>query len=224
LFGSPNRLCSSITKSKHIKAVKEPWRRSSWYKALSQMLLVLLRLEKLSALHCLFVLLRMLKGTTASNMAGTTVEDSREDLTPLAADEDGVPIEGAPETLSIVMLLEKTEITYPQNLVVLAQFIEQPDLPFVLQKFIFSIDNPSSAVSASITGPSLGLPLFQARVQVHHSALATFFAPSDLCGTGGMRQERIHSTSSWYGHPRIRKTSKCLTALIGLSKHLRLLR
>jgi len=26
LFGSPNSLCSSITKSKHIKAVKEPWR------------------------------------------------------------------------------------------------------------------------------------------------------------------------------------------------------
>jgi hypothetical protein len=25
-FGSPNGLCSSITESKHIKAVKEPWR------------------------------------------------------------------------------------------------------------------------------------------------------------------------------------------------------
>ncbi|KAH8990067.1 hypothetical protein EDB92DRAFT_1816921 [Lactarius akahatsu] len=191
LFGSPNGLCSSITELKHIKAVKEPWHWSSQYKALSQMLQVLLRLEKISALV----------GTTASNMAGTTVEDSRENLTPLAADEDGVPIEGAPETLSIVMLLEKTEIAYPQNLVVLAQFIEQPDLPFALQKFIFSIDNPGSAASASIAGPSLGLPLFQARVQVHHSALATFFAPSDLCGTGGMRQERICSTSSWYGHP-----------------------
>jgi hypothetical protein len=29
LFGSPNGLCSSITESKHIKAVKEPWRRSN---------------------------------------------------------------------------------------------------------------------------------------------------------------------------------------------------
>jgi hypothetical protein len=26
LFGAPNGLCSSITESKHIKAVKEPWR------------------------------------------------------------------------------------------------------------------------------------------------------------------------------------------------------
>ena len=28
-FGSPNGLCSSITESKHIKAVKKPWCRSS---------------------------------------------------------------------------------------------------------------------------------------------------------------------------------------------------
>ncbi|KAH9952829.1 hypothetical protein BJV74DRAFT_929895 [Russula compacta] len=34
LFGSPNGLCSSITESKHIKAVKEPWRRSSGIKHL----------------------------------------------------------------------------------------------------------------------------------------------------------------------------------------------
>ena len=28
-FGAPNGLCSSITESKHIKAVKKPWRHSS---------------------------------------------------------------------------------------------------------------------------------------------------------------------------------------------------
>ena len=28
-FGAPNGLCSSITESKHIKAVKEPWRCSN---------------------------------------------------------------------------------------------------------------------------------------------------------------------------------------------------
>jgi len=30
-----------------------------------------------------------------------------------------------------------------------------------------------------------------------HSAIARFFAPSDLCGAGGMRQERIRSTPNW---------------------------
>ena len=38
-FGAPNGMCSSITESKHIKAVKEPWRRSNRFEALGQMLL-----------------------------------------------------------------------------------------------------------------------------------------------------------------------------------------
>lgn len=49
LFGSPNGICSSITESKHIKAVKEPWRRSNHYEALGQMLLTNQRIDKLAA-------------------------------------------------------------------------------------------------------------------------------------------------------------------------------
>lgn len=50
LFGSPNGLCSSITESKHIRAVKEPWRRSSRNKAaLQEMVQTNVRLAKLSA-------------------------------------------------------------------------------------------------------------------------------------------------------------------------------
>lgn len=48
-FGAPNGLCSSITESKHIKAVKEPWRRSNRFNALRQILLINMRLDKLSA-------------------------------------------------------------------------------------------------------------------------------------------------------------------------------
>ena len=47
LFGAPNGLCMSITVSKHIKAVKEPWRHSSKFKALGQMLLMNQHLDKL---------------------------------------------------------------------------------------------------------------------------------------------------------------------------------
>jgi hypothetical protein len=32
---------------------------------------------------------------------------------------------------------------------------------------------------------------------VYHSAVARFFAPSDLCGAGGMYQERIRSNPNW---------------------------
>ena len=49
LFGSPNGLCSSITESRHITAVKRPWRRSSRHNALLQMLRMNTRLSKLAA-------------------------------------------------------------------------------------------------------------------------------------------------------------------------------
>ncbi|KAG1813633.1 uncharacterized protein BJ212DRAFT_1447828 [Suillus subaureus] len=49
LFGAPNGLCSSITKSKYIKAVKKSWQHSSKHKALSQMLLTNQCLDKIAA-------------------------------------------------------------------------------------------------------------------------------------------------------------------------------
>ena len=93
-----------------------------------------------------------------------------------------------------------TETGYPHNLRGLAAFIKQPyDLPLALQQFLFLIDNPS----CTSTPNSLSeLPQFHGRVHVHHSALATFFVPSNLCSVGGMRQERIRSTPCWYDHPR----------------------
>jgi alcohol dehydrogenase class IV len=54
LFASPNGLCTSITESKHIRAVKEPWRRSSRNNALGQMLKTNERLDKLTAARMTF--------------------------------------------------------------------------------------------------------------------------------------------------------------------------
>jgi hypothetical protein len=68
LFGAPNGLCSSITESKHIKAVKEPWRRSSRYQALGQMLLTNQRLDKLAASRIDFRNRGMLSGTCLSSV------------------------------------------------------------------------------------------------------------------------------------------------------------
>jgi len=61
-FGAPNGLCSSITESKHIiKAVKEPWRPSSHFDALGQMILTNQRLDKLAAVRVDFKARGMLK-------------------------------------------------------------------------------------------------------------------------------------------------------------------
>ena len=61
LFGAPNGLCSSITESKHIKAVKEPWRRSNRYKPLKQILLTNQCLDKLLAARIDFMQCGMLE-------------------------------------------------------------------------------------------------------------------------------------------------------------------
>ena len=62
LFGAPNGLCSSITESKHIRAVKEPWRRSNRNQALSQMLVTNQRLDQLMAAQSEFTNWGMLNG------------------------------------------------------------------------------------------------------------------------------------------------------------------
>jgi hypothetical protein len=60
MFGAPNGLCSSITEAKHIKAVKEPWRRSNRHNPLDQMLLINQRLDKLAAARVDFTHRQML--------------------------------------------------------------------------------------------------------------------------------------------------------------------
>jgi hypothetical protein len=69
-FGSPNGLCSSITESKHIHAVKKPWRRSNHYEALGQMLLINQRLDKLAALRADFTKRGMLNGPLLTGVSG----------------------------------------------------------------------------------------------------------------------------------------------------------
>ena len=69
-FGAPNGLCSSITESKHIKAVKEPWRRSNRFNALGQILLTNQRLDKLAAAHVDFGHRQMLTGSCLSQLLG----------------------------------------------------------------------------------------------------------------------------------------------------------
>ena len=62
-FAAANGLCTSITESKHIKAVKEPWRRSNRFEALGQMLLTNLRLDKIAAARVDFAACGMLVGS-----------------------------------------------------------------------------------------------------------------------------------------------------------------
>lgn len=73
MFGAPNGLCSSITESRHIKAVKEPWRRSNRYEALGQMLVTNQRLDKISAARLDYANRGMLEGPLLSLRAANEV-------------------------------------------------------------------------------------------------------------------------------------------------------
>ena len=80
-FGAPNGLCSSITESKHIKAVKEPWHRSSRNEPLGQMLLTNQRLDKLAAARVDFTSRGMLDGSLmAANMPVPPLNDEDNDI------------------------------------------------------------------------------------------------------------------------------------------------
>ncbi|KIJ13002.1 hypothetical protein PAXINDRAFT_81955, partial [Paxillus involutus ATCC 200175] len=48
-FGAPNGLCSSITGSKYIQAVKKPWRKSNQHNALGQMLITNQHLDNIAS-------------------------------------------------------------------------------------------------------------------------------------------------------------------------------
>ncbi|KAH9829324.1 uncharacterized protein C8Q71DRAFT_863392 [Rhodofomes roseus] len=76
-FGALYGLCTSLTESKHIKAVKEPWRRSNRYHALGQMLLTNQRLDKLAAARVDFTARGMLDGTCLSEALTASIVEER---------------------------------------------------------------------------------------------------------------------------------------------------
>lgn len=88
-FGAPNGLCSSITESKHIVAVKKPWHRSSRYEALRQMLVINSRTDKLSAACRDFHARGMMRGTCLSHALATIAEEDEDGPEAQAADNFG---------------------------------------------------------------------------------------------------------------------------------------
>ncbi|KAJ7698292.1 hypothetical protein B0H17DRAFT_1158368 [Mycena rosella] len=179
-FGAPNGLCSSITESKHIKAVKEPWRRSSRYEALGQMLTINERLDKLAASRVDFVQRGMLPGRAPPPHVPRPPLPARDgDIVPPqedADDDDG----GASDRQDIL----------GESVV--------PGLPDMIRRFLYSQENPDSDIPLNEV-LIRECPSYSGKVKVFPSAVATFFAPSDQSGIGGMHRERIRAVRSWRG-------------------------
>ena len=50
--------------------------------------------------------------------------------------------------------------------------------------------------------PGFTYPWYEGSIWVYHSAITTYYAPSDLCGTGGLHCERIQAAPNFRGEKR----------------------
>lgn len=207
-FGAPNGLCSSITESKHIKAVKQPWRRSNRFNALGQMLTTNSRIDKLVAARVDFEA-RGLLDTPVTQAVNLHVQD----MPDVQDDEDEV-VEGAVEaevvlartpgessnplaSLTHRILIPASVRNIPRDVVGLATYLNTPNLDSLLRRFLFEQLHPHGN-PADVTIQDY--PPITSKVHLFPSATATFFAPSDHSGMQGMRRERIRSVGSWRGN------------------------
>jgi hypothetical protein len=86
--------------------------------------------------------------------------------------------------------------TYPNDL---ADAINQPDFTQLIQQFIY--DESGSHSDSETSSAPQDLPTFYEKITVFTSAVATFCAPSDISGIGGMRCEHIHAVDTWRNGP-----------------------
>ncbi|KAF8151423.1 hypothetical protein B0H34DRAFT_822542 [Crassisporium funariophilum] len=133
MSGAPNGLCSSITKSKHIKAVKQPWRQLSRNHPLGEMLLTNQRIDKMAAARINFESWGMLNSTQGNPLPGQRpIPQVHSDAQELAEgvvveevdaeDVEGVTLEGD------VCLPRHAARGYPKTLAHLSQHLGLPQL------------------------------------------------------------------------------------------------
>ncbi|KAG6807612.1 hypothetical protein H0H92_006933, partial [Tricholoma furcatifolium] len=213
LFGAPNGLCSSITESKHIKAVKQPYRRSNKRTPLGQMLITNQRMDKLAAARVDFQHRGMLEGSglpldiislDAPYQPPSPPSPPAPRPPPLPNDNDEAEGEDAgavdgPRSMSEITLAKRSVRNVPRNIYELADYLDLPTLPLLTRQYLYEALNPAGAATREDNLPEFP----DTRVYIFNSARAVYYAPSNLSGLGGMYQERIRASQSWYnGEPR----------------------
>ncbi|KIM64604.1 hypothetical protein SCLCIDRAFT_114703, partial [Scleroderma citrinum Foug A] len=185
LFGAPNGLCSSITESKHVKAVKKPYRRTSKYRALGQMLIINQRLDKLAASRIDFKSWGMLEGTCLSMQLSASIDDVQDDC----EDVDRRKVKAH------VHLAQTHQRNRARTVVALADELNIPNLLELVRQFLCGQLYPDAHDPTTIS--HLECPGYHGNISIYNSASLTFYAPSDLSGVGGMRREYIQATPAW---------------------------
>ncbi|KAI0668119.1 hypothetical protein C8Q78DRAFT_1071468 [Trametes maxima] len=211
-FAAPVSLCSLITESKHITAVKEPWRRSNRFEALGQMLLTNQHMDNLSASRTHFQSRGMFDSESEQEPRqperGCNGVDSqanealgRQGATtrrPDAQPQHLAACDARPKTLSSVLLASTAQRGYPKFAEELGQFLKFSELPDLIRRFLFHHLNPDDPESGAALPLARCPPFSKQHIKVYHSTEAQYYASSDsLSGLDGMHHEHICSTPSW---------------------------
>ncbi|KAF8975059.1 hypothetical protein BDQ17DRAFT_1395296 [Cyathus striatus] len=173
-FGAPNGLCSSITESKHIKAL------SAFCVKLQSCGIIPRTLAMIS--------------TPPTLPNDKTADDGNEE----EADDSGIRLDGD------VRLPGQPVAGYPKTLDCLGLVLNMSRLTEYVHWFLYDQLYPE----ADIMGMEVNLDDCpdvnpHTTVNVFHSAIFLFYAPSDLSGIGGMCHMIIHAKPSWrHGNPR----------------------
>jgi hypothetical protein len=85
---------------------------------------------------------------------------------------------------------------YPTTADLFEPVLGHSEFHTLIRRFLFDQINPDSEVPGDAVDPDM-LPYFNERIHVYHSAVATYYAPSDISGTTGLIRQRIRATPSW---------------------------
>src|ERR1700761_5958993 len=88
------------------------------------------------------------------------------------------------------------ESGYPLDVEELAAQINLPLSVNLIRRFLFDQIYPNAPLSGDEVDINI-CPMFNSSIHVFHSAVATFYAPSDTSGIGGMHRQRIRAVPSW---------------------------
>ncbi|KAI6025193.1 hypothetical protein BKA83DRAFT_4124914 [Pisolithus microcarpus] len=227
LFGALNGLCSLITKSKHVKAVKRPYQHTNKYHVLGQMLLINQHLDKLATSQVDFESQGMLEG-----MCLSTVLDQLANQ--WLSDEDKDELE---DPLVSASIDESQEQNWAAMIIALADELHIPNLSELVRAFLVRQLYPDDNHDPTDI-PHLECPGYEGRISIHNSASSTFYALSNLSGVGApmWRQEGPHYgcafvimdpelegmcgeapdelTRMWMVHPSFTSNHQCNLAVI----------
>jgi hypothetical protein len=109
-------------------------------------------------------------------------------------DDDEEPMAGNPsDAMSDVKLTSRGGMSYASSMFTF-------ELIYLYDRTSLSSQSQSSCKIYKPAFVSICSPSFEGELKVHHSAIATYYVPNDLCGAGGLHHEFIRSTPSFHRH------------------------